>query len=263
MSQTRLLAFEVSIKAPAPCEPLPRFRATKRRLSAGPMREPLRLVVAFTAGLMLTACSDAIQYSVSAELSNHAFQAEREGLDAAVTDSLGPELNSGDNSGTFSQTVVNRKRSSAAVIRVRGDYPVTKRIAVVGDIAISKGAGKYFLPYGAQAFTDPATVKFSSVAANTTLGVAYKVSFPSGVSTELSTGLGHRTARINTRITSALLATNSTAIVSNQFAFVGGKLAYDTTSTFKRPSSVFVQSRVKRFKTGQYDFGVSIGVGLQ
>ena len=41
------------------------------------------------------------------------------------------------------------------------------------------------------------------------------------------------------------------------------KLAYDTTSTFKRPSSVFVQSRVKRFKTGQYDFGVSIGVGLQ
>lgn len=253
----------MNIKELLPCTPLRRYSATMRSLTGKHIRNLLRLLVVLTAGLTATACSDAIQYSVSTELANHALQAEREGLDAAVTDFLGQELDSGDNNGNLSQTVVKRKRSSAAVIRVRGGYPVTKRIAVVGDIAISKGAGRYFLPNGAQALTDPATVKFSSVAANTTLGVAYQARFPNGISTELSTGLGHRTARINTRVSSALLATDSTATLSNQFAFVGGKLAYDTTSTFKRPSSVFVQSRVKRFKTGQYDLGVSIGLGLQ
>lgn len=239
---------------------LHRMEATGSTESRGALFSTLIWLGAIALALM--GCSDQIRYSPSVEVSTHPIQFESEALDAALVDFPGQDLPGSDSLDTDGDTRIVKDRSRSAIIRLRADYPMSDRIVVVGDVALFKGASAYRLPDGFDVFTDPTSIRFSSVAVVTSLGLAYQVSYPNGVSGEMSAGVGHRTARTNIKVNSAILDTNTTSTISNQHVFVGAKLGYDTAKALKRPSAVFVQGKVKRFNTGEYDYGVSIGMRL-
>lgn len=210
----------------------------------------------------VAACDAPIAYSGAIDLSTQDSGLEQDGLDAATRQFFGGDVP--DDDGPVSDltdtgdAAVDRTRSRAVTARLRGHHPISSDLALVGELAVSTGSGRYGLPDGLGALTDPAQVSFTSTALDASVGVAHQHTFASGITSEVSTGLGHRLSRTQTRVSSALLDINSTSTDGDQYVFVGARAAYPVSTG----TEVYAATRARRYTSGTYDAQVSVGVGF-
>ena len=163
----------------------------------------VRHVVTFSAVLALSACASVVEYSADLELSKQDAGVELDGLDAAAETFFGGPVPIDDGQSPFSGTgsitsqPVDRVQSSALIARVRAKRPLTETVALLGEVSISDGSGRYSLPDGTEVLTDPAQVSFSSNTLNAAIGLSRAHQHPVGVSSEVFGGVGYRVSRTN------------------------------------------------------------------
>lgn len=229
----------------------------------------IRTSLAIAGVLVLGACSAPISYQTSLEGARQDTQVERDAVDATARAFFGDDFPEDRDDGllggddAFSSDTLERRRSTALALRVKARAPLRGKFSVVGDVAISTGRGTYDLPNGTEVLTDPAVVKVSSRALNTSVGLAYTTPHRNGISSEFSTGVGLGIAQTDTSITSALLDISEGSTDSSQYVFVGGNLSYMPKNAGSGVDTVFIDGQVKRYTSGTYDVRVAIGAGIQ
>lgn len=231
--------------------------------------QDIKTVFAIAATLAISACGAPITYQTSLELARQDTQVERDAVDATARAFFGgdiPEEGDGgllDGEDAFSSDTFERRQSNALAMRVKARAPLRGKLSVVGDVAVSTGRGTYDLPDGTEVLTDPAVVKVSSRALNTSIGLAHITHHGKGFSSEFSTGVGLGIAHTDTSINSALLDVSESSTDGSRYAFIGGTLNYVPPKSSSGVDVVFIDGQVKRYSAGAYDVRVAFGVGVQ
>ena len=219
---------------------------------------------------LLAACDEQINYETSLATSTHNSRIERDALDATVQTFLGDRFaDEADTDGLLggntelSDAPFDRRRSRTVQVRVQGRYPLRYRWFVIGDVAVFRGQGEYDLPEGVSVLTDPAAVTFTSVGVGGSVGLAYRVAYRNGFSTEISAGVGGDQARTKTSITSDLLAVSENSTSGRAHVFLGTRVNYAPSRETNTGTHIFVEGKAKRFQSGSYDATIALGVGFQ
>ena len=95
--------------------------------------------------------------------------------------------------------------------------------------------------------------------ANTSVGLAYVLEHRFGLSSELSGGAGYRVSRTNTRISSDLLAVDTTSTDSDAFLYLGAAAKVPASSR----ADAYLAARGRVYASGPVDLQVSLGLSFE
>ncbi|NRB05495.1 MAG: hypothetical protein HRU30_19760 [Rhodobacteraceae bacterium] len=227
--------------------------------------KPIRVCLAFCAGLALSACASDVRFTPEVEVSTQDAGIEQDALDAAARTFFGGDIpfededDPFDGVGSISSRPLEKQRSSAVTARLRAKQSVSPHVSVLGEVALSEGSGAYFLPEGTEVLTDPAQISFSSTALDVTLGLSREKRHAWGHSSDLFGGVGYRASRTRARISSALLDVDDASTDADTYLFLGAQAKYPLGSRVQG----YVGARGRKYSGGPYDARVSLGLSFE